>query len=193
MQTKPRLKPERTIAPVAEPVSLAQMKANASVSPSDTVHDDRLMDNIRSARDVWERDTDRVLCFQTYRVKSPTLFDNFELPKSPIHSITSITYFDANNTQQTLSASQYQLDTDCIRLAYNVTLPTTAIRWDAWTITYKCGFSEDGARVPPLDKRAVLLLATFSFENPDMILSDSVQSQRAYESLVARAMRSSYP
>jgi uncharacterized phiE125 gp8 family phage protein len=193
MSTKARLKPEKTIPPTAEPVSLAQLKLNLSVPASDTAHDDRLMDNLRSARDQWERDTDRALCFQTWRVKTPTFYDKLELPKSPIHSITSITYFDTANASQTLSASLYQLDVDCIRIAYNATIPSTVSRWDAWTITYKCGFSQDGSLVPPLDKRAIMLLASYYFENPDMLISDSMKTQREYEALVTRAMRSSYP
>lgn len=193
MQTKSRLKPELVTYPTSEPVSLSQLKANLGVAASDTAHDERLMDCIRAARDQWERDTDRGLCYQSWRVKTRTLVDRLELPKSPISAITSITYFDVSNASQTLSSSLYQLDTDCIRLAYNATLPGTVDRWDAWTITYRVGFSQDGSRVPAMDKRAILMLASFYFENPDMILGEAFKSMREYEALVMRAMRSSYP
>jgi uncharacterized phiE125 gp8 family phage protein len=172
---------------------LSALKANLSIAASDTTHDERLADCLRQARDQWEKDTDRCLCYQTWRVKCRTFFDDFLLPKLPINSITSVTYYDSNNAQQTLSTSLYSLDVDSVRLAYNVNLPSTVDRWDAWTITYRCGFSQDGALVPALDKRAVLLLAAFNFENPDMLLVDSMQSQRAYEALVSRAARASYP
>jgi uncharacterized phiE125 gp8 family phage protein len=115
------------------------------------------------------------------------------LLKSPIHSITSIQYFDGSNTLQTLASSQYQLHGDQIRLAYLVTLPATVSRWDAWQVTYKAGHSQDGQSVPEAARAAILMLVAHYFENRDMVMSDALQTMRPYEMLVRRFMRASYP
>jgi uncharacterized phiE125 gp8 family phage protein len=74
-----------------------------------------------------------------------------------------------------------------------VSLPATASRWDAWTIQYKCGYSQDGQSVPEAAKAAIKLLVAHYFENRDMLMSEALQTMRPYEMLVRRYMRSSYP
>jgi uncharacterized phiE125 gp8 family phage protein len=66
-------------------------------------------------------------------------------------------------------------------------------RWDAWTITYKVGYSEDGSKVPAIAKNAMLMLVAHYFENRDMLMAEAMQTMRPYEALVLRYMRSSYP
>jgi uncharacterized phiE125 gp8 family phage protein len=188
-----RLKPEVVTKPTAEPVTLSEVKKQLEIASSDTSHDTHLTALIGAAREQWEHDTDSVTCFQTLRVRLPYWTDGLKLPRSPIHSITSIQYYDGLNTLQTLAASQYQLHVDEIRLAYLVTLPATVSRWDAWTVTYKAGHSQDGQSVPEAARAAILMLAAHYFENRDMLMSDAMQTMRPYEMLVRRFMRSSYP
>lgn len=196
-----RLTPELVTKPSVEPLSLLEAKKQLEVSESDSSHDDHVMRLITSAREQFEHDTDSVLCYQTWRVKTDKLIDKMVLPKRPIQSITSITYFDSANTSQTLSTAIYQLDTPKrqLRLAYLQDWPQAVDRWDAWTITYRLGYSVDGRSVPSIAKQAMLLLVGHYFENRDMLLSGTVaqnlsfSAMRAYEALVARYMRSTYP
>ena len=188
-----RLIPELVTGPTTEPVTLSEAKKQLEIASSDTTHDVHISALIQAAREQWEHDTDTVTCYQTLRLRVGSLHDGFTLLRSPIHSITSIQYYDGNNALQTLSSSLYQLHVDQFRLAYQVSLPATASRWDAWTITYKCGNSQDGQSVPEAAKAAIKLLVAHYFENRDMLMSEALQTMRPYEMLVRRYMRSSYP
>jgi len=179
--------------PTAEPITLSEAKKQLEIASNDTSHDVHLSALIQAAREQWEHDTDTVTCFQTLKVRIASWTDGLSLPKSPVHSITSIQYFDGANALQTLSSSIYQLHEGQIRIAYLQVLPGTSARWDAWTINYKCGYSDDGARVPAIAKNAMQMLVAHYFENRDMIMSDALQTMRPYEALVRRFMRSNYP
>lgn len=188
-----RLIPEVVTGPTAEPITLSEAKKQLEIASNDTSHDVHLSALIQAAREQWEHDTDTVTCFQTLKVRIASWADGLSLPKSPVHSITSIQYFDGANAIQTLSPSIYQLHEGQIRIAYLQVLPGTSARWDAWSINYKCGYSEDGARVPAIAKNAMQMLVAHYFENRDMIMSDALQTMRPYEALVRRFMRSNYP
>lgn len=82
---------------------------------------------------------------------------SISLPKPPHISVDSITYYDADNVQQTLATDQYY-----VLLPYRqpatvqpvTTWPATYCRPDAVQITFTAGFST----VPPALKHAILLL-----------------------------------
>lgn len=188
-----RFQAELVTGPTAEPLTLAEAKKHLEIAATDDSHDVHLQEAIADARQQWEQDTDSVLCFQTWRLRVNGLPDRLALPKRPIHSITTIKYYDGNNTLQTLAGSYYQLHINEIRHAYQVTLPATASRWDSWEITYKCGYSQDQTLVPPIAKRALLLLVGYYFENRDMLVADGTYSRGPYEALVTKFMRSNYP
>ena len=188
-----RLIPEVVTNPTAEPITLSEAKKHLEIGVSDTTHDIQLASIIQAAREQWEHDTDSVTCYATLRVRLATWMDGQSLPRTPIHSITSIQYYDGANTLQTLSPSIYQLHVDQIRIAYLQVLPGTAARWDAWSINYKAGYSQDGQLVPAIAKNAMLLLIGHYFENRDMLMAEALQTMRPYEALVRRYMRASYP
>jgi len=188
-----RFQAELVTGPTVEPLTLSEAKKQLEISTSDTTHDVQLAQAIQEAREQWESDTDTVCCYQTWRVRLVTLVDRLALPKRPVNSITSITYFDGNNASQTLSSALYQLHINEFRIAYQATLPATSARWDAWTINYRCGYSQDATLVPAIAKRAMLLLVGHYFENRDMLMSDAIQTMKPYEALVTRFMRSNYP
>ena len=188
-----RLIPEIVTGPTAEPITLSEAKKQLEIASSDTSHDVHIAALIQAAREQWEHDTDSATCFRTLRIRVPAWTDGLTLPRSPIHSITSIQYFDGGNTLQTLASSIYQLHVDQIRIAYLQVLPGTTARWDAWSINYQCGYSSDGSKVPAVAKSAMLMLIAHYFENRDMLMSEAMQTMRPYEALVRRFMRSSYP
>ena len=188
-----RLQAELVTGPTVEPLTINEAKKQLEIATSDTTHDVQLAQMIQEAREQWEHDTDSVLCYQTWRIRAQSLVDRFPLPKRPVDAITSITYYDGNNASQTLSSSLYQLHVNEFRLAYQATLPSTSARWDAWTINYRCGYSQDATLVPAIAKRAMMLLVGHYFENRDMLMSDALQTMKPYEALVTRFMRSNYP
>lgn len=187
-----RYQAELVTGPTAEPLTLAEAKKQLEISSSDSTHDVQLQGMIQEARQQWEKDTDTVCCYQTWRMRTNVMKDGFRLRKRPIQSITSIQYYDSGNTLQTWNTSQYSLYVDQIKLGYQVTIPAVSDRWDAWTITYRLGYSQDATSVPAVAKRAMLLLIGYYFD-ANRGDNDRLHDMKAYEALVAKYSRSDYP
>jgi uncharacterized phiE125 gp8 family phage protein len=181
--------------PAFEPVTLAEAKKQLELSPTDTAHDAHLSLLIQAAREQWEADTDSAVITQTWKVYAEA-FDDDEiyLPKRPVQSITSIKYYDSTGVQRTLSTSVYDLDPTerSVNLKTNQVWPVVEDRWDAIEINYVAGYTS-AAMVPAIYKQAILLLIGKYFENRDMQVNDVIFTDGAYEALVAKFMRSSYP
>lgn len=192
MQTVSR--PTIVTQPVSEPITLTEALKQLELSPSDTAHSDHVAALIQAAREQFEHDTDSCILTQTLSVTLAGFCGDIQLPKRPIQSITSIAYYDSTNTTQTLSTSVYSLDAQrqLVRLKYLQTWPDTLDRWDAVTVTYVAGYASV-ASVPALYKQAMKLLIGHYFENRDQIMSEAMQTMPAYEALVRRFVRSSYP
>lgn len=181
--------------PASEPISLAEAKKQLEIASSDTAHDAHISLLIQAAREQWEADMDSACLTQTWKVFAEE-FDDDEiyLPKRPIQSITHIKYYDSANVLQTLSTSIYSLDQAerAVRLDSLKVWPSVYDRFDAITITYVAGYA-NAMSVPAIHKQAILLLVGKYFENRDMMISDAIAKDGAYEALVAKFMRSNYP
>lgn len=177
--------------PASEPITLAQARKQLELSPSDTAHDDQLSLLIQAAREQWEHDTDSALITQTLSVTLP-YFQEVVLPKRPIQSITSVYYYNEAEANTLLATSVYDIDKPnrLLRLKALQSWPSTYSRWDAVTVTYVAGYTSIAA-VPAIAKQACLLLVGHYFENRDMI--GGAMSLGAYENLVARFRRATYP
>jgi uncharacterized phiE125 gp8 family phage protein len=115
------------------------------------------------------------------------------LPGRPIQSIVHVKYYDENATLQTLSTSLYSFNATEreIELKWNETWPVTEIRWDAVKVTYVAGYSSI-AEIPAIAKQAILLLVAY-YHYSNRGDNDRPNDLRAYENLVKRFMRSTYP
>lgn len=186
-------RPTVVTGPTEEPITLGQAKKHIEIASENRHHDAAIETWIQAAREQWEKDTDTAVLTQTLSVTAPYFYDCMRLPRRPIQSITSITYYDGDNAQQTLDTSIYQLDIPGrkIRLGYLQNWPTAALRWDAITITYVAGHSAVSA-VPAIAKQAMLLLIGGWFEERGEMMKGTVEHD-AYMRLVHRYMRSSYP
>jgi len=91
------------------------------------------------------------------------------LKKGPLISVSSITYFDKDNIEQTVSADQYSvLDSDrglpvIAPLAGN-SWPETTSRIDSVKITYQVGFATP-SDIPDGIKSAILLMIADLYDN----------------------------
>lgn len=186
-------KPRITVAPSVEPLSLNEAKKQVNFPSDDSTHDAEFASIIEAARQQWENDTGEHLVQQTWELKLPYLCE-FCFPHRPVTSITSIQYYDSGNTTQTLSTDVYELDLSrsAVRLKYLEDWPTTSDRWDASTVTYVLGSHSASSTVPAVAKRAMLLLVGYYFD-ANRGENDRPNDLAAYERLVARYMRSSYP
>jgi len=182
-----------TSQPAVEPVTSTEAKLHLELSG--TEYDAKITSLIKEARQQVEHDTDAALITQTWQQKFWGFDDPLFLAKRPIQSISSISYYDSNNTSQSLSSSLYSFDAQRrqIHLAYDQSWPETVSRWDAVTVTFVCGYGDAASDVPEMYKQAMLLQIGYNFENRDMMVSDANSSQRAYEHLISRLIRSSYP
>lgn len=181
--------------PATEPISLAEARRQVHVAESDTTYDNELTLAIQASREQWESDTDTAVITQTLRLYGWSFYGwSIELPRRPVQSVTSVLYYDATDTQQTLSTNIYALDTPArtIRLKDNEVWPTVALnRYDGITVTYVAGYTSASA-VPAIWKQAMLLLVGYYF-SANRGDNDRVNDQRAYERLVGKFMRTTHP
>lgn len=191
MQTTARA--EVVVAPAVEPVSITEARSHVELAASDSNHDTELARAIEDARQQWERDTSEYFITRTMRLTLDSL-DEIQFPHRPVTAIASVKYYDSTNTQQTLSTSVYQLDTanNRLRLAYDQSWPTYLDRWDSIEINYTLGSHSDETTVPAVAKRAMLLLVGYYFR-ANKGDDDRAYDLQAYERLVAKHMRSTYP
>lgn len=172
-------------------VTAAQLRAQLNIPDTDTTHDTQLAFLANVAREQIEVDTGRYVTSQTWRIKLPHFLE-FQFCQRPVTAIDSITYFDSSNTQQTLAASSYELDTGRDHLILH-SPPITYDRFDAVTVNYSVGGFATTEAVPYLYKHACLLLVAHYFENPDMMVSVAHQGMTAYHRIIANILRASYP
>ncbi len=191
MQTTARA--EVITAPATEPITIHEVKRHVELASSDSNHDTELARAMEDARQQWEQDTSEYFITRTMRLTMDRLCE-MQFPHRPVSAIASIKYYDLSNTQQTLSSSVYQLDTpnNRLRLAYDQDWPTTLDRWDAVEINYTLGSHADSTTVPAVAKRAMLLLVGYYFR-ANKGDDDRAYDLQAYERLVAKYMRSTYP
>jgi len=139
-------------APAAEPITKALALSWARVDDTrfDTIIDTYLL---VWARKQCEELTRRAMITQTWAMKLSEFCEGgIEIPVTPLQSVSSITYYDANNNQQTLSASAYQVETTGlvgrITLAFGHSWPQVYPRIDAITVTWVAGYGATAASVP---------------------------------------------
>lgn len=162
----------RTVKPVAFPVTLAECKADLRVQYT---ADDTLINSLIAAAtdymDVPNGVIGKALIDQTWTLSVPRADgrERIELPVTPVQSITSITYYDADNVQQTLAASDFYLygdeDKAWIEAKPNINWPTAYDRLDAITVTFVAGFGADSTAVPSSIRRAMRLLIAHWYEH----------------------------
>lgn len=187
-------RPTVVTGPTSEPVTMQEAKRQLFIAETDTSHDEEVVHLVQAAREQWEHDTDSSMLTQTLRVTAERLSGReIKLPSRPLQSVTSVTYYDSEDVSQTLATSVYSVDTSSERivLKWNQSWPTLAIRWDAVTITYVAGNTNRSA-IPSIAKQAMLLLiGYYGFGNRGD--NDRPNDFRAYQMLVQKFMRSSYP
>jgi len=163
-----------TIAPVIEPVSLAEMRTHCRIDTSD--HDTILGVMITAARQWVEIHLQRSLVQRTYRADIWDFYSVICLPLPPLSSITSIQYYNTDSPQAltTLDATAYRHDLGYSRIYRdtNVSIPAVSFRHDAVQITFVSGSepSSDSPQdlagnVPEAIKSAIKLQAADLFEN----------------------------
>lgn len=135
----------QTIAPFAEPISLAQAKRHLRVDGTDD--DTFITARISAARNYVEQYCDTQLVAATYKQVMDGFpnSDEIWLDRPPLLDVTSIQYIDQNGTTQTLATTVYSVVTHekpgKVKLKYNQAWPATRVQPDAVTITFRAGYA----------------------------------------------------
>ena len=185
------------------PLDVSELRKQLEIADDDTTHDEQLERVIKAVTEQFEHDTGIKLTNETWNYTLDRFGgDWITIPVRPIQSITFIKYYDSANTQQTLSTDIYALDgatgtvppgNSRVILKYNQNWPVTQDRYDAVQIRFVTGYGTAATSVPQSLKQALLLLATFYFEHRGEPISEALAGYPAYEHLVRRFIRSSYP
>ena len=181
--------PVRTVAPAATPVSLIEAKAHLRVEVD--AEDALITSLVQAATDHLDGYTGllgRALVTQTWRQDFNDFTCKMRLPVKPVASIASVTYYDGENQQQTLSTDSYELLTDAggpyIARKADEAWPSTKNRAAAVSVTFVAGSS--AADVPAPIKAAILLLVGHLYHNREAVSSvDLTAVPMAVDALIA--------
>jgi uncharacterized phiE125 gp8 family phage protein len=177
----------RTTEPATEPVISSEMEAQLVLSSGFDAA--RVTSIIKAARQIVETDTERSLITQTWtmKLKGWPKDDLVYLFKSPVQTITSVTYLDTSGSAQTLDVDvDFKLNTGTVPYLSPI---------DGWpslfadddranvTIVYVAGYgvADD---VPDWAKQAILAKGTLLYTqgqiNTEVIYNSMIRGHRIY-------------
>lgn len=142
--------------PAVEPLHLNEVKAQLRIQYDS--EDVLLAGFLTSARQTWEEIAGRALVAQTIMVALPQFPGCYEsyaewmegqgalvLPRSPAYTVSSLTYVDSDGVTQTVSASDYSLDTflepNRVMLGYGKSWPSARYQPNSVRVTYLAGYA----------------------------------------------------
>lgn len=148
-------------APAVEPVTLAEAKTHLRVDGTD---DDALITAlITAARQDCEHRLGRALIDQIWEKVLDAFPEAIELPRPPVSSIVSVTYYDTAGALQTLDAADYSLDGEndfgpaWLTPVYDTDWPDTYAIPNAVRVRCTCGYGASGSAVPEAIKAWIKL------------------------------------
>lgn len=162
-------------------VQLADMLAHLNLTAG---LDDTLVQDKINAAEAWiEQFTSRALLTQTRTIYFDRFHRSLKLPVTPVQSITSITYLDQTQTQQTLASNSYTAtplnsddDPTYLYAASGTSWPNTAPVKSAVTVTLQAGYPA-AANVPLPLYEAIKLLVAHWYENREASLVGVTSSE----------------
>lgn len=163
-------------AAALDPVDLATVKAHLRVEHSG---DDALiafyLGAIASTLQGKDGSLGRALITQTWDL----YLDAFPcaeilLPLAPLQSVTSIKYDDTNGVEQTISASNYTVDSvsepGWIAPNANYSWPDTLEAVNAVRVRFVAGYGNNPSDVPPAIRAAILLATATLYEHRESVV-----------------------
>jgi uncharacterized phiE125 gp8 family phage protein len=154
-------------APTSEPVTIDEVKEHLGIDIADT--DALLSSYIALAREYCEGIQNRAYITQTRELWLDDWPDEdyIRIPRPPLASVTSVRYYGTDDTEYTMTATDYFVDTKSqpgrVSLAYSQTWPTTTLRpVNGVVVKYICGSAIDS--VSELAKSAIKLKVGLNYD-----------------------------
>lgn len=148
------------VPPAVEPVSVADAKAHSVIEH--TEDDAMIAEQVCAARQWLETYTHRSLITRTYILELEAWLPEIELPRPPLITVDTITYWDKDNAQQTLDPAKYEVSKASmfgrVRPVSGETWPEVSQRYDAIQIKFQAGYGDTAASVPEDLIHAIKLL-----------------------------------
>jgi uncharacterized phiE125 gp8 family phage protein len=183
--------------PDVEPITLADLRLHLGIVPyevdsngaGDHPHDAMIMAMLAAARTHAEEFTGRSIALKTYELRLDGWPEDteVELPMPPLVSIESVKYIDADEVEQTISATDYVIDTyeptaGWLLPASGTTWPTPLAVVNCVRIRYRAGYQvpepdsspEDAPDLPGAIRAALLLLVGHFYENREAVSSKAL-------------------
>ena len=176
-------------APTVEPVTLAEAKLHCRVDHTDD--NDLITSLIVAARQLCEVKTEHSCVNTTWDLYLDFLPVRIYIPRSPLSSVTSLSYYATDGTLTVMSSSDYVVDTASapgrITQASTAVWPATQERTGAVIVRFVAGYGAAASSVPDSIKAAIKLLVGHWYENRESVVVGTITSElpMAVESLLA--------
>jgi uncharacterized phiE125 gp8 family phage protein len=168
-----------TVAGAACEFGVSVLKYAASVADSGAISD-----IIKTAREYCEKFQNRAYVTQTWQLWLDAFpgKDYIEIPKPPLQSVSSVKYYDTDDAEYTLAATEYTVDDKSepgkLFLRYNKTWPTTTLRpYNGACVEFVAGYGDTGASVPDTARQAMLLLIGHWYENREAAIAGTISRE----------------
>ncbi len=156
--------------PEAEPLTTAEAKTFLRIDTSD---EDTLVASLVKAARVWaENTTNHQMITATWDYTLdcfPGADEPIELPRTPLASVSSITYTDEAGDSQVWGPSNYTVDTSHkpgrVFPAYNVTWPTPRYHRNVVVVRFVAGYGAAATDVPENFRMAMRQLVSHWYEH----------------------------
>lgn len=162
------------------PITTAEAKAWCRVEVAD---DDTLIGGLITAASDYLLNTYGIVCATSSHVLSFDAFaDRLPLYRSPVVSVTTVSYTSDAGVETTLASDQYRLrkhhGVSVLQPAYGVTWPATECIDGAVTVTVSAGYANNAA-VPEAIRTAALLLVAHWYDNRAAVVVGSTTNELA--------------
>ncbi len=168
--------------PTASPVSLAEAKAHLRFYG--TEDDGLIAGYLMAATQSAEQQTNLLLGEQTWELTIDQWPSSvwgsggvIRLPRSPVQSVTSISYVDADGVTQTVLAGDYVLDANvrpaAIYPAFGKAWPVTRPQANAVAVRFVVGYTQ----IPEPIRAAILLMVGHFYENREAVIVGQAPSE----------------
>jgi|CXWL01.1.fsa_nt_gi uncharacterized phiE125 gp8 family phage protein len=179
-------------APTVEPLSTTEAKTHCNIDiTADDTYIDRL---IKAARQYCETRTNRAFINTTFDQVYDSFPHIFRPARSPLVSVSSITYIATDGTSTTLSSAEYVVDIKRepgrIYNAYGYTWPSVRGIQNAVTLRFVAGYGSAGSSVPETIRQAMCLLIEHWYDERGPVVIGTISQDLAFtvDALLASEM-----